>query len=70
VSVTVQSGCVWAAAPTVTWIRITAGDSGKGPGTVEYVVARFNGNGTRAGSIVIGGVTFTITQRGDKDDDD
>jgi hypothetical protein len=68
IAVSVAVGCPWSATSTVGWIAITAGSAGLGPGTVRYSIERYSGNGTRNGRILIGGQTFTITQRRDKDD--
>ena len=50
-----------AAVSTASWITITSGASGMGNGTVTYTVAH-NSGGSRTGTIVIAGMTFTVTQ--------
>ena len=70
IAVTAPPGCSWSGAATAGWIEITERASGTGSGTVHYAVDRYRGNGTRTGTIVIAGLTFTVTQRGDRDDDD
>ena len=73
ITVTVSSGCSWAAQSTVGWIDITSGGSGNGSGVVRYDVDRHRGRGARTGRITVGGQSVTITQLGDNrsgDDDD
>jgi len=63
VAVTANAGCVWTAATTETWITITAGASGSGNGSVSFTTAPNTGS-ARAGTITIGGQTFTVNQAG------
>lgn len=63
VSVTAASGCTWNAISSASWISITSGSNGSGIGTVSYSVAP-NTGGSRAGTLMIAGLTFTITQLG------
>lgn len=62
-TITVESaaGCPWQATTTDDWITITSGAGGTGSGTVDFTVAA-NAGGARTGSIVIGGLRFTVTQ--------
>jgi hypothetical protein len=52
--------CPWSAASNAPWLTIASG-SGNGNGTVNYVVAP-NAGPARAGTLNIGGQTFTVTQ--------
>jgi hypothetical protein len=63
VSVTTASAtCTWTAVSNnPSWITITGGASGTGPGTVTYSITANNGP-ARTGTITIGGQTFTVTQ--------
>lgn len=61
INVTSQAGCGWTATTTDTWITITTGESGIGPGTVTYTVAN-NTGAARVGTINVGGQTFTVNQ--------
>jgi hypothetical protein len=61
VGVTAASGCGWTAVSNNGFIRITAGASGSGTGTVTYRVDKFNG-ASRTGTMTIAGHTFTVTQ--------
>jgi len=58
-SVTIPAGCAWTAASDVDWIRITAGQSGSGNGSVSYVI---ESGGGRTGTLRIAGRTVTILQ--------
>ena len=60
-SVTTGSACSWTAVSNVSWVTITAGASGTGPGTVSYSVAA-NTGAARSGTLTIAGQTVTITQ--------
>ena len=56
-------GCVWTAVSQVSWIQITSGSSYTGDDHVRYHVDAFSGPGTtRTGTIIIAGITFTVTQ--------
>ena len=61
VAVTTQIGCEWQAIESLSWVTITAGNSGTGSGTVTYAVLA-NIAGARSGSIAIGGATLTVNQ--------
>lgn len=64
VSVTAAAGCTWTAKANVTWIRVTAGASGTGPGSVTYSVAKNTAKNARTGTLTIAGQTVTVTQAG------
>ncbi len=59
---TTQSGCAWTAASPASWMSITAGSSGTGPGTVSYSVAANTATSSRTAASTIAGLTFTTTQ--------
>ncbi len=63
VDVTAPSGCSWSVATTSNFITVTAGSSGSGNGTVSYSIPANPGT-QRAGTLLIAGSTFTITQSG------
>jgi hypothetical protein len=54
-------GCGWTAASSADWVRVTAGATGTGPGTVQYAVAA-NPGAARNAIITAGGQSFTIAQ--------
>ena len=61
VVVTTAPGCSWSAQSNASWIAITSGQSGAGPGTVAFSVGAWNGP-TRTGTFAIDGHPFTVTQ--------
>ena len=65
-SVTVTAsptGCSgnWTATSNDSWITITSGASGTGSGTVGFSVANYTGSGTRTGTLMIAGQSFSVT---------
>ena len=64
VTVTAPAGCAWSAAPGASWIAITSGASGSGPGSVAYSVAANSTTDARAGAVTIGGQSHSVTQQG------
>jgi uncharacterized protein (TIGR03437 family) len=62
-SFTVNStaGCAWTASASVSWIRITSGLSGSGPGQVTFALDPNTGD-ARTGTITVAGQTFTVAQ--------
>lgn len=63
VTVTAQAGCAWSASTSASWITITAGSSGTGPGTVGYSVAANTATASRSAAVSIAGNTFTVSQQ-------
>ena len=59
VAVSTGAGCAWTAASNESWIVITAGATGSGPGTVSFDVAAGK---KRTGTLTIAGRTFTVSQ--------
>lgn len=64
VSVSTASTCGWTAASSASWLAVTAGASGTGPGSVSYSVAANTGSATRTATLAVGGQVFTVTQSG------
>jgi len=64
-TVTAPASCGWTAAAGDAWITITSGASGTGTAAVEYAVTRNVSLTDRAGTIRVGGATFSIAQQGD-----
>lgn len=62
VSVTASSTCSWAASSNASWLQVTQGSSGKGDGTVSYLLTHNSTSSSRTGVITIGGQRFTVTQ--------
>ena len=61
VGVTAATGCAWTGVSNASWITVTSGASGSGPGTVAFSVAA-NTGAARTGTLTIAGQTFTVTQ--------
>jgi hypothetical protein len=62
VSVTAASTCGWTAASSASWLTVTSGASGTGPGSVSYTVAANANSSSRTATLTIGGQVFTVTQ--------
>ena len=60
---TAAAGCSWTATSTASWITVTSAVVSKG--TIAYSVGANPSGADRTGTITVGGVTFTLTQRGD-----
>ncbi len=61
VGVTTGGSCAWTSAANDSWITVTSGGSGTGPGTVSLAVAN-NPGAARSGTATIAAQTFTVTQ--------
>ena len=63
VSLTTGSTCAWTARSNVSWITLASGGaSGTGSKTIGYTVSAHTGTAARAGTLTIGGKTFTVNQ--------
>jgi hypothetical protein len=65
-TVNVPNCFIWTASSLANWITITSPASGVetyDPGTVSYTVAQNNTGSQRTGTLIIGGNTYSITQR-------
>jgi all-beta uncharacterized protein/BACON domain-containing protein len=60
-SVTTSGGCSWTATSNASWITITSGATGNGPGVVNFSAAA-NAGPARQGTLTIAGQTFTVNQ--------
>ena len=63
IRVTSGSGCAWQASSSASWITITSGGNGTGPGNVQYTIAN-NTGAQRTGTVTVAGQTYLITQSG------
>ena len=63
VTVTSGGGCSWTASTSAGWVHITAGASGTGTGTVEYLADPNTGD-ARTAALTIAGITYTVSQSG------
>jgi hypothetical protein len=61
-TVQVNSPCNWNASSSSSWIQITAGSSGSGPGQVTYRVDANTGSTARGGTLTIANQVFPVSQ--------
>jgi hypothetical protein len=61
IDVATASGCSWTATSNASWLTITSGANGSGPGKVGFSAASTTG-GPRSGTITVAGRTFTVNQ--------
>jgi hypothetical protein len=64
VEVRSQAGCAWTASSRAAWIDVRGGDSGTGNGSVRLTVAANSGRAARTGTVLIGGISFSVEQDG------
>lgn len=62
ITVTAPAGCNWTAVATESFITITGGSNGDGPGTVNFSVAANPNGAPRSAVIAVGAQVFTINQ--------
>jgi hypothetical protein len=62
VQVVIAEGCRWTATSAASWIGITAGADGTGPGSVQFTVAPNPTTSPRQGVMTIAGRAITVTQ--------
>ncbi len=67
ISVTAGNGCKWTATSSEPWVKVTAGASGTGNGTVSFSVSPNSptanqGATARTGTISVAGYTYMVTQ--------
>ena len=60
ISVTTTQECGWKATSNRSWITITAGKSGHGPGSISYSIAPYSQGQQSYGSITVADQTFKI----------
>jgi hypothetical protein len=61
IDVATATGCPWTATSNASWLTITSGASGSGPGKVGFSAASMTG-GPRSGTMTVAGRTFTVNQ--------
>lgn len=64
VTVSAPSACTWSASSGASWVTITSGSGGTGPGTVGYSVAANTSPSSRSATMTVAGSTFTVSQQG------
>src|SRR5262245_16302867 len=62
IDVRTERECQWTAQPEVSWVSITAGSSGQGPGAVQFTVAANADPATRNGGVMVNGQRAQVTQ--------
>lgn len=63
-TVNAPAACNWSATSDASWITVTAGASGSGPGTVTYSLAANPATDVRNGTLTVGGQTHNVRQAG------
>ena len=61
ISVATEAGCLWSAGSNASWIAITSGQNGNGPGTIAFATAASTGP-ARSATLTVAGQTFTVSQ--------
>jgi glucose/arabinose dehydrogenase len=69
VNVTAPPGCIWSAVSNARWLTITYPPFGIGIGTASYTVSSTTSPRLRTGTLIVGGQTFTVSQKPDTDSD-
>ncbi len=62
ISVNATSGCFWKASSPVSWVKITSGSTGSGPGVVTISVTARTAKTARTATLTIAGQTVVVTQ--------
>ena len=62
VTVTTNTGCAWTATGNATWITITGGTPGSGPGPLNFSATANTTQAERTGTLTVAGQTLTLTQ--------
>jgi hypothetical protein len=57
--------CPWTARPSASWLSVTAGSGGSGPGTVSYRVDETSDEASRSAGIVVVSAVFSVMQVGE-----
>jgi len=64
VTLSTASTCSWTAVSGASWLTVTAGASGTGPGSVSFAVAANTASASRTATLSVGGQVFTVSQSG------
>jgi hypothetical protein len=64
IAVTAEGGCTWTAASTVSWVRVSEGQTGSGDGRVRLLVEP-NSGADRSVTLIIAGHAFELRQSGE-----
>ena len=63
-TVAIGAACQWTTTSSAGWISVTGGQSGTGPGQVQFSVAANGSTSTRQAIVTVGGQSITVTQSG------
>ena len=61
IRISTSAGCPWSGLSNVSWVTVTDGATGAGPGSVTFTVGPTDG-ASRTGTLVVAGHPFTVTQ--------
>ncbi|HXP84146.1 MAG TPA: BACON domain-containing carbohydrate-binding protein [Bryobacteraceae bacterium] len=61
-NVSTQNGCSWGATTPTSWLHITSGSQGVGPGPVSFTADQNSVQTSRVGSLLVAGQVVTVTQ--------
>jgi hypothetical protein len=64
VTVTTSESCTWNATSSASWLSISSGASGTGPGSVAYSVSANPGTDARSATLTLAGQTHAVSQQG------
>ena len=62
ITVQTERECQWTAQPEVSWLSISAGSSGQGPGSVQFTATANADPATRSGGVMVNGQRAQIAQ--------
>ena len=62
INVTTERECQWTASPEGAWLKVTAGNSGQGPGTVQLAATENADPVTRTAAVVVNDKRVQVTQ--------
>ena len=62
INVQTERECQWTAQPEVSWLSISAGSSGQGPGAVQFAATANADPATRTGGVMINGQRAQVSQ--------
>jgi hypothetical protein len=60
--ISTAAACPWSATTNVTWISVTSGSPGTGPGTLDFFVANNPNSAVRIGDLTVAGYVIQVTE--------
>ena len=60
--ISTSAACPWVATTNVTWISVTSGSPGTGPGTLDFFVANNPNSTVRVGDLTVAGYMIQVTE--------